>query len=157
MATALPRYGSQSDAMADYFREGEARALTLGNRGPLRLGADGRLAPDIVEAYERVGFYVFEGAIAPAELAELEAGYRDLFDRLPAAPDSPVDKQGRPRSAGNRNAAAHSRPRVVGDEWRRSATNQLPPGSGAARSRAAGGPGPAVPGSAKRHGFPRTP
>ncbi len=96
MASAMVRYGSESEAMADYFREGEARAMALGNRGPLRLGADGRLAPDIVEAYERVGFYVFEGAIAAEELAELEANYREVFERLPSAPDSKVDRHGRP-------------------------------------------------------------
>ena len=67
MASAAASYGSRTEAMADYFAAGEARALALGNRGPLRLEPDGRLAPDIVAAYERVGFYVFEGAIAPAE------------------------------------------------------------------------------------------
>ncbi|MGE3692301.1 MAG: phytanoyl-CoA dioxygenase family protein [Novosphingobium sp.] len=96
MATAAMGYGSQADAMDRYFREGEARALALGNRGPLRLGADGRLAPDIVEAYEGIGFYVFEGVIAPEELAELETNYRELFERLPSAPDSEVDRLGRP-------------------------------------------------------------
>ncbi len=93
---ALANYGSQTGAMRDYFAEGEARAMALGNRGPLRLGADRRLDPAIVEAYERVGFYVFEGAIAPEELAELEANYREVFERLPTAPDSDVDREGRP-------------------------------------------------------------
>jgi hypothetical protein len=95
MAT-LATYGSQTGAMRDYFREGEARAMALGNRGPLRFGADGKLDPGIVEAYERVGFYVFEGAIAPEELAELEANYRAVFERLPSAPDSEADRHGRP-------------------------------------------------------------
>lgn len=95
MAT-VATYGSQTRAMRDYFAGGEARAMALGNRGPLRFGPDGRLASDIVAAYERVGFYVFEGAIAAEELAELEANYRKVFDRLPSAPDSGVDSQGRP-------------------------------------------------------------
>ena len=62
MATAATTYGSHTEAMQDYFAEGEARALALGNRGPLRFGPDGKLDPGIVEAYERVGFYVFEQA-----------------------------------------------------------------------------------------------
>lgn len=95
MATAAS-YGDRTEAMRDYYAAGEARAMTLGNRGPLRFGADGRLAPDLVEAYQRVGFYVFEGAIAQDELAELEADYRAVFERLPCAPDADVDSQGRP-------------------------------------------------------------
>jgi hypothetical protein len=39
-----------------YMAEGAARARQLGNRGPLRIGADGRLAPDILAAYYEHGF-----------------------------------------------------------------------------------------------------
>src|SRR3990167_2752271 len=38
-------------AMADYSRAGEARALALGNRGPIRFDAGGRLDPAILDAY----------------------------------------------------------------------------------------------------------
>jgi hypothetical protein len=94
--SAITDYGSEERAMQAYFREGEARAMALGNRGPLRFTADGKLAPDILAAYERCGFYVFEGVIAPAELAELEADYLAIMDRLPCAPDAKVDHKGRP-------------------------------------------------------------
>ncbi len=68
-----------------YFVDGERRAHTLGNRGPLRFDADGALAQDIVDAYDDVGFYVFEGVIGPAELADLVDDYRDMHARAPTS------------------------------------------------------------------------
>ena len=64
-------YGPEEAAMRDYLRAGEARAAALGNRGPIRFGADGRIHPDILEAYWRCGFYVFEGVVGQAELADI--------------------------------------------------------------------------------------
>jgi hypothetical protein len=87
---------SREEAMERYFREGTARAMALGNRGTIRFSESGQLAPDIMEAYERHGFYVFEGVISPAELAELEAEYLEMMDRMPGAPDAKVDRHGRP-------------------------------------------------------------
>jgi hypothetical protein len=89
-------YGADEQAMQAYFREGRDRALALPNRGPIRSADDGRLHPDILRAYEEYGFYVLEGVIAPAELAELESDYLDLMERLPVAPDAKLDKHGRP-------------------------------------------------------------
>ena len=42
--------------MEAYRKEGEASAMALGNRGPIRYNTDGSLADDIVEAYWRCGF-----------------------------------------------------------------------------------------------------
>lgn len=89
-------YGPEEAAMARYRAEGEARAFTLGNRGPIRLDADGRLAADIVEAYRETGFYVFEGAIGQEELADIEADVVDLLDRAPVTKGATVDRHGRP-------------------------------------------------------------
>ena len=83
-------------AMADYFREGETRAMALGNRGPARYTADGGLDPAILEAYDRYGFYVFQDVVAQPELGELQAAYHALCERLPSEPDSQVDRAGRP-------------------------------------------------------------
>ena len=49
-----------SPEMQQYLDDGERRAFELGNRGPVRFVGDGALHPDIVEAYWRCGFYVFE-------------------------------------------------------------------------------------------------
>jgi hypothetical protein len=92
-------YGSETAAMQQYLRDGEARAMALGNRGPVRYGPDGKLHKDILDAYWRCGFYVFEGVLPQVELDDIEAGVKDIMDRLPTERDSPVDKHGRPALA----------------------------------------------------------
>jgi ectoine hydroxylase-related dioxygenase (phytanoyl-CoA dioxygenase family) len=89
-------YGDDEPAMARYRAEGEERARALGNRGPLRLDADGDLDPAIREAYERCGFYVFEGVLGSDELADIERDLADLLERAPATKDAPLDRHGRP-------------------------------------------------------------
>lgn len=101
MATSAD-YGTDEDKMQAYFRDGQARAMALGNRGPARFTAEGKLAPEILDAYEEHGFYVLEGVIAPAELAELEADYLDMMDRLPTEPGAPLDRHGRPALGADR-------------------------------------------------------
>lgn len=86
---------SDSQALQDYFAQGLTRALGLGNRGPLRFGEDGALDPAIVASFAEYGFYVFEGVIGAAELAELEADYLDILDRAPPAPGDTIDGHGR--------------------------------------------------------------
>jgi ectoine hydroxylase-related dioxygenase (phytanoyl-CoA dioxygenase family) len=88
-------FGTEEAAMQAYFREGTAKALALKNRGPFRFTADGKLDPEIVAEYRRTGFYVFEGAIDPAELTEARAAMEDLLDRVPTDRDSKVDHKGR--------------------------------------------------------------
>ena len=89
-------YGSEEAAMHAYLQAGERRARSLGNRGPIRFTADGRLHPDILDAYWRTGFYVFEGVVGAEELADIETDVHEILDRLPAARDSEVDRRGRP-------------------------------------------------------------
>jgi phytanoyl-CoA dioxygenase PhyH len=87
---------SHAATMRDYMREGEARALALGNRGPLRFGADGAVDRDILAAYWRCGFYVLEGVIGEGELAELRADVEDVVAGAPVEPGAAVDARGRP-------------------------------------------------------------
>jgi hypothetical protein len=89
-------YGREEAAMQAYLRDGERRAFALGNRGPIRFTADGKLHPDIVDAYWRCGFYVFEGVLKADELADMEHDLHDILDRLPVERDAPLDAQGRP-------------------------------------------------------------
>lgn len=89
-------YGSEEAAMRAYLRDGEQRAYALGNRGPIRFNADGTLRQDIVEAYWRCGFYVFEGVLGPEELKDIEADLLDILDRLPVEKGAEVDARGRP-------------------------------------------------------------
>lgn len=88
-------------AMADYLAAGKARALALGNRGPLRLTADGSLHPDILAAYQAHGFYVIENLIEADELDELRAGIDQMLERAPVAPGAPLDRQGQPALGSN--------------------------------------------------------
>ncbi|MCW5624992.1 MAG: phytanoyl-CoA dioxygenase family protein [Burkholderiales bacterium] len=88
-------YGSEEAAMRAYCEAGARRAFALGNRGPIRFDAAGRVHPSILEAYGRCGFYVFEGVLQPDELADIEADFRDILDRLPVERDALVDRRGR--------------------------------------------------------------
>jgi len=94
---------ADADLAEAYFDSGEARALSLGNRGPIRFDADGRLDSAIVDAYERTGFYIFENVIDDQELGELDEDLASLLDRAPAEEGSAVDAQGRPAVGGGRH------------------------------------------------------
>jgi hypothetical protein len=89
-------YGSEEAAMQAYLRDGEERAFALGNRGPVRYTDEGQIHPEILEAYWRCGFYIFEGVIDSEELRDIEADLHDILDRLPAEKGSLVDTKGRP-------------------------------------------------------------
>jgi hypothetical protein len=82
--------------MRDYMREGEARALALGNRGPLRFESDGAVHRDILEAYWRCGFHILEGVIGEEEIAELRADVERVVAGAPIEPGASVDARGRP-------------------------------------------------------------
>jgi len=89
-------YGTEEAAMQAYLRDGEERAFALGNRGPVRYTDEGQIHPEILEAYWRCGFYIFEGVIDSDELRDIEADLHDILDRLPAEKGSLVDTKGRP-------------------------------------------------------------
>jgi hypothetical protein len=85
-----------AQAMAGYFRQGEARAHALGNRGPIKLDGNGKLEAEILAAYWRHGFYVFEDVIGAEELAELLADVARVLAGAPTAPDAEYDASGNP-------------------------------------------------------------
>ena len=80
----------------EYLDRGRARAEEFGNRGPIRFDDEGRLAPDILDAYHRTGFYVFTGVLSVEEVAELESEFDELIDNAPVERDGDVDAHGRP-------------------------------------------------------------
>lgn len=95
-AQARPSFSDHAQAMAAYGAEGLRRAERIGNRGPIRFDAQGRLHPDIVAAYWKHGYYVFEGVVGGAEVEELRRDAGVMLDRAPSSPESAVDRQGRP-------------------------------------------------------------
>lgn len=89
-------YGADEPAMADYRAAATERALALGNRGPIRFDANGRLDPAILDAYWEHGFYVFQNVVSQAELDDLERDVAELLERAPTVPKGTIDRQGRP-------------------------------------------------------------
>ena len=89
-------YGADQDAMQRYRREGEERAMQLGNRGPLRFDRNGKLDREIADAYSRCGFYIFEGLLGADELADIERDVVDMLERAPVSKGAPLDRRGRP-------------------------------------------------------------
>lgn len=94
-ATAPISAAAHAASMQVYLREGERRARAIGNRGPLRLDARGKLHPDVLAAYWQHGFYIFEGVVDGAEIDELRAATNALIDRAPVRPGAKVDARGR--------------------------------------------------------------
>jgi len=82
--------------MADYIRRGEKAAYRLANRGPIKFGSDGRLAPDILDAYWKYGFYVLEGVVDDQELADLRTDIEAVLTAAPVTPEAEIDALGRP-------------------------------------------------------------
>lgn len=91
-----PSRADHATAMAAYAAEREARVAELGVRGPLELGPDERLHPDIVAAYSTHGFYIFEGVVDDDEVIALRSAVEDVIDRAPTHPGADLDRHGRP-------------------------------------------------------------
>jgi hypothetical protein len=106
-----------ASAMTDYVSQGIDRANALGNRGPLQLGADGKLTPDILSAFHRTGFYVFENVIDPQELTLLREEIQQLLERAPTDNRSGIDRQGRPAFGQEFARPVYSLIRPLADPW----------------------------------------
>ena len=110
-------YGSEEAAMQAYLRAGERRAEALGNRGPIRLTASGELHPEIVEAYWRCGFYVFQGVLKTDELADIERDLHMIIDRLPVEKGAALDARGRPALSADCSGPNLHWARPLSDPW----------------------------------------
>ena len=89
-------YGDDAAAVREYLIEGQKRALALPNRGPLRFMDNGDIHSDILEAYSTYGFYIFEDALRPEELKDLENDLEAMRDNFPTEMGAPTDAKGRP-------------------------------------------------------------
>ncbi|HJN51045.1 MAG: phytanoyl-CoA dioxygenase family protein [Pseudomonadales bacterium] len=92
----VPTAAEHAAGMAEYMHEGKRLASALGNRGPVRLDASGKLHQDILDAYWQHGLYVFEGVIEQAEIEELRAGIDNMLERAPVHRGATVDAKNRP-------------------------------------------------------------
>ncbi len=91
-----PTRAEHAAGMAAYLDDGERLAGEVGNRGPVRFDANGKLHPEILAAYWKHGFYVFEGVVGAAEVAALRADVDNMLERAPVTPGATVDAEGRP-------------------------------------------------------------
>lgn len=95
-ATASATDHDLRESIDAYCERGTERAYALGNRGPLAFEENGDVARDILETYRKVGFYVFERAIDPAEITELRNEVNATLAKAPTNPDSRLDANGEP-------------------------------------------------------------
>lgn len=89
-------YGDDADAMREYLLAGHERAVNLDNRGPIEFDASGKLAPHIVEAYNKYGFYVFTGVLKQEELEDIKRDLAQMKKRFPVAPGAKHAADGSP-------------------------------------------------------------
>ena len=89
-------YGEQADAMRTYLLEGQAAALALPNRGPVKFTESGALAEEIRAAYSEYGFYVFENVLSAEELDDIKADLDTMRAQFPTGPESQVNAAGEP-------------------------------------------------------------
>ena len=116
VATA-PSRTEHAESMRAYQEAGVALAAEIGNRGPMRRGADGSLHPDILAAFQRHGYYIFENVIAPDEIEALRADANDMIERAPVTPDAKVDARGRPARGIDFGKPAYRFTKPLGDPW----------------------------------------
>ena len=89
-------YGEDADAMRNYLIEGERKAYLLDNRGAIRFDKQGNLAEDILTAYSKYGFYIFEGVLAQEELQDIEKDLDSIRESYPSEPNGKLTKDGKP-------------------------------------------------------------
>ncbi|MCC3306338.1 phytanoyl-CoA dioxygenase family protein [Sneathiella sp. HT1-7] len=88
-------YGEEAESVKAYMHQGHERAYALGNRGPIRFNSDGSLAQEILDAYSKYGFYVFEEVLQNRELKDIEEDIAEMRTRFPVHRGAKVDSKGR--------------------------------------------------------------
>ena len=117
MSVQAPSAAEHAANMETYLREGKQRAREAGNRGPLRLDGNGKLHPDILDAFRDQGFYVLEGIIDSGEIDELRADIDVLLDRAPTGKDATVDVKGRAAFGREFARSPYSFIKPLSDPW----------------------------------------
>jgi hypothetical protein len=93
---ARPSAAEHAAGMDDYILAGVRLAQSMDNRGPVRFDDQGRLHPDILDAYREHGFYVFTGVIGSDEITELRRDIDYLLQHAPAGQGATEDIHGQP-------------------------------------------------------------
>jgi ectoine hydroxylase-related dioxygenase (phytanoyl-CoA dioxygenase family) len=112
-----PTRAEHAASMVAYQAEGVRRAAEIGNRGPVRLGPDGKLHPDIVAAYWEHGYYIFEGVIGAEEVEALRGDAINMLERAPVRPGADVDAKGRPALGRDHAREPYTFTKPLADPW----------------------------------------
>ena len=105
------------EELRPYVEAGIKRAEKLGNRGPVQFGSDGKLTEDILEAFWRTGFYVFENLVDADEIRLLQSDMQSLLDRAPVDNRATTDRLGRPAFGQEFARQVYSLVRPLADPW----------------------------------------
>lgn len=101
IAACAAHYGDDAEAMRSYLTQGERSAYALDNRGPIRFDEEGNLAADILSAYSKYGFYIFENVLAEDELQDIKEDLDQIRASYPAEPNGKLTKDGKPALGAN--------------------------------------------------------
>ena len=96
VSAVAPTKEEHAGGLRAYAEAGQKREQEIGNRGPMRFGADDKLHPDILSAFQEHGYYIFEGVIDADEIVALRRDAGEMLERAPVTRDAKVDAQGRP-------------------------------------------------------------
>ena len=124
MDTVRPELGGAA------FSDEEARAVALAmpNRGPLRF-VDGKVDPQIVDDFNRFGFYVLTGVLGDGEFTQLKSEVDEVIAHADAACEEMPDIG----DGGSRQGAIVPQPEPMpreGVAWRHFAREGWQPGMG---------------------------
>ncbi|MDE0942397.1 MAG: phytanoyl-CoA dioxygenase family protein [Alphaproteobacteria bacterium] len=112
-----PTAAEHAAGMTDYLQAGERLADEINSRGPVRFDVAGNLHPDILAAFRKNGYYVFEGVIGQGEIEELRADADNMLARAPVHRDADVDAQGRPALGRDFAVEPYTFVRPLSDPW----------------------------------------
>ena len=104
IAACAEYYGDESHSVRKYLIEGEKKALSINNRGPILFENDGSLSLSIRNAYSKYGFYIFEDVLSKEELKDIKIDLEKIKNILPTGPDSKINHRGGPALGSNNKA-----------------------------------------------------
>jgi hypothetical protein len=96
IAACAEYYGDESNSVKKYLIEGEKKALSIDNRGPILFENDGSLSSSIRSSYSKYGFYIFENVLSNEELEDIKIDLEKIRNILPTRPDSKFNHIGGP-------------------------------------------------------------
>ena len=96
IAACAKYYGDESNSVKKYLIEGEKKALSIDNRGPIIFESDGLLSSSIRSSYSKYGFYIFENVLSKEELEDIKIDLEKIRNILPTRPDSKFNHIGGP-------------------------------------------------------------